>query len=55
MFGSVHRFRRAFRFALRGWRVEQETDDEIHFHLARRVEALVALGWNRDAAERTGR
>ena len=30
MFGSVHRFRRAFRFALRGWRVEQETDKQFY-------------------------
>src|SRR5438094_2816262 len=52
MAGPLYRFRRAFRFALRGWRVEQETDDEIQFHLGRRVEALVSLGWARDAAER---
>jgi len=45
-------FRRVFRFALRRWRLEQETDDEIRFHLARRTEALVAAGLGRADAER---
>src|SRR5690242_1488389 len=45
-------FRRLFRFRLRRWRVEQETDDEIRFHLARRTEALVGAGLSRADAER---
>ena len=32
-------------------RVEAETDDEIRFHLAMRVDALVAQGMSRDVAE----
>ena len=52
MTGPLYRVRRVFRFALRGWRVEQETDDEIAFHLAERTERLVAQGWSREKAER---
>src|SRR5690348_11015859 len=52
MAGPLRRFRRAFRFALRGWRVEDETDDELRFHLAQRIETLVARGLSREAAER---
>jgi predicted permease len=52
MAGPLRRFRRAFRFAFRGWRVEDETDDEIRFHLAQRIETLIARGLSRDAAER---
>jgi predicted permease len=47
----LYRIRRVFHFALRGWRIERETDDEIAFHLARRAEQLVAQGWSREAAE----
>ena len=52
MTGPLNRMRRVFRFALRGWRVEQETDDEIASHLAQRAERLVAQGWSPAAAER---
>jgi putative ABC transport system permease protein len=45
-------FRRVFRLALRRWRIEEETDEEIRSHLAHRADALVAAGWARDAAER---
>ena len=46
------RVRRALRIPLgRRSRVESETDDEIHFHLAMRVDALVATGVPRDVAE----
>ena len=45
-------FRRVFRFALRRWRIADETDDEIRFHLERRIDRLVSLGWTRDDAER---
>src|SRR3954470_13940358 len=44
-------FRRLFRLALRRWRTVEETDDEIRFHLDRRIETLVELGWTRQAAE----
>ena len=45
-------FRRIFRFALRRWRIADETDDEIRFHLERRIERLISLGWTHDAATR---
>ncbi|HUQ79882.1 MAG TPA: ABC transporter permease [Gemmatimonadaceae bacterium] len=46
------RARRALRIPLgRRRRVEMETDDEIRFHLAMRVDALVAGGMPRDVAE----
>ena len=46
------RARRALRIPIgRRRRVEAETDDEIRFHLAMRVDALVARGVPRDVAE----
>src|SRR5215204_3636878 len=46
------RARRALRIPIgRRHRVEAETDDEIRFHLAMRLEALVAGGLARDVAE----
>jgi len=46
------RVRRTLRLPVgRHGRVESETDDEIQFHLAMRVDALVASGYTREAAE----
>ena len=46
------RIRRTLRVPIgRRTRVESETDDEIQFHLAMRVDALVASGFERDVAE----
>lgn len=50
------RVRRALTLPLgRRRRVEAETDDEIQFHLAMRVETLVAQGLDREAAEAEAR
>src|SRR6185312_17085046 len=46
------RVRRAFRLDLGRRRSrEAEVDDEIRFHLERRIEDLVAAGWARERAE----
>src|SRR5215212_3894774 len=50
------RVRRAFRLAIRRPdRTESDVDDELRFHVAMRVEQLVARGWPRPDAEAEAR
>src|SRR6476646_1543676 len=42
--------RRVFRGPFSRARVDREVDDELAFHLEKRVERLVAQGWTPDAA-----